>query len=288
MTSRDVVNSACRILQTRKIGHAGTLDPMATGVLVLAVGPATRLVAYIHQLPKTYRASFRLGAESSTEDIWGEVQQLENPPVIPQQELEKVLPRFLGAIQQVPPVVSAIKIEGKRAYQLARQGEAVKLDSRLVHVHRLDLIEFDYPSFGLEIECSSGTYIRSLGRDIGRNLNSCAIMTELKRTAIGPFHSSDSVTLDDLEREQHRVLKDPIKALANLPKTILSVDQVDRVRNGGLLIETELDVDPGAQQSEDFAACDEEGRLIAILERMKSGKFKPAVNFANYWYQAGN
>src|SRR5206468_2581373 len=145
LTSRDVVNRVQRLVRPHKVGHAGTLDPQATGVLVLALGPATRLVEYVQQMPKTYQATFLLGRTSDTEDIAGTVVELPAPVVPTRAEIETAIPRFLGTIEQRPPAYSALKVAGRRAYELARRGDAVELAPRSIEVHSLEIVRYDYP-----------------------------------------------------------------------------------------------------------------------------------------------
>lgn len=232
-TSRDVVNRVQRIVRPAKVGHAGTLDPLATGVLLCCVGPATRLVTYIHQLPKSYRGTFLLGKSSPTEDIEGEITTVGVPPDLQAADVEAVLPDFLGEIEQIPPAYSAIKIKGERAYKAARRGDDVTMPSRRVHIHNLELINFDRSSFTLNVECGTGTYIRSLGRDIAKSLGTVAVMSELTRTSIGPFSLLDSINIDDLTPEtvdQH--LLAPRRALEHLTSQHVTDREAERFSNG--------------------------------------------------------
>ena len=198
-TSRDAVNAVQRLVRPAKIGHCGTLDPLATGVLVVCVGPATRLTNLVHEAPKKYIGDFRLGVSSETEDIEGQIEPLVDAPAVTAADIELVLPEFVGEIQQMPPKFSALKVNGKRAYDLARQGKEVKLKLRQIKVYSLKLTAFEYPNFQLEIECGTGTYVRSLGRDIGTRVGSAAIMTALQRTSIGSFRVADTISTTDLD-----------------------------------------------------------------------------------------
>lgn len=199
MTSRDVVNRIQRVVRPVKVGHAGTLDPLATGVLIVLVGNATRLTDYAHLHDKTYVGEFRLGQWSDTEDIEGNVVVEESPRIPTRQELERLLPRFVGEISQRPPAYSALKVGGERAYDLARQGKAVELASRMIEVHSIKLLKFEYPDLQMEITCGSGTYIRSLGRDIAEAAGTCAVMTSLVRTRIGAWHLQNAKRLEELD-----------------------------------------------------------------------------------------
>ena len=201
ITSRDVVTRVESLVKPDKVGHAGTLDPLATGVLVLCVGRATRLVPYIQEQPKSYRASFRLGCTSETDDVEGEVRELTDAPEVTHRALESALPQFLGHIEQVPPLYSAVKIKGRRAYNLARRGKQPKLAPRTVHVQTIEIVDFSYPGLTLDIECGSGTYIRAIGRDLGQALGSAAVMTELRRLRVGLFSVDNAVNWTELNRD---------------------------------------------------------------------------------------
>src|SRR6185436_18531746 len=218
VTSRDVVNRVQRLVKPHKVGHAGTLDPLASGVLVVCLGPATRLIEYVQRLPKRYLATFLLGRQSETEDIEGTVTELVDPSVPTEAQLRAALPNFIGCIQQLPPAFSALKVEGKRAYDLARQGETPDLKARPIEVHSIDLIEYDYPQLTFDIRCGSGTYVRSLGRDIARALGTEAVMSALTRTEIGPFHLSQALSGDDITPQSiDRAFIPPRMALGTMP-----------------------------------------------------------------------
>jgi tRNA pseudouridine55 synthase len=199
MTSRDGVNQVQRWFPRRtKIGHAGTLDPLATGVLVLAVGSATKLVERIQQMGKVYRTRLRLGATSDTDDADGTITPVSAaiPPTIDQ--VRAALPAFVGRIEQVPPAYSAIKVGGARAYDLARGGKDVALAARPVDVYAISLLGYDWPYLDLEIECGKGTYVRSIGRDLGAKLGCGALVQTLRRTRVGPFTAEQGVGIDVL------------------------------------------------------------------------------------------
>ncbi len=168
-----------------KAGHAGTLDPLATGVLIVCLGPATRLIDVIHRQTKGYRARFLLGKQSDTDDIEGTVTDVVDARPVTRGDVEHALPRFVGKIAQVPPQFSAVHVQGRRAYQLARAGQEVEIEPREVEVFRLELLSFAYPELEVEIECGSGTYVRSIGRDLGALLGTGAGMSQLVRTRVG-------------------------------------------------------------------------------------------------------
>lgn len=261
MTSRDVVNRVQRLVRPEKVGHAGTLDPLATGVLVVCLGQATRLIEYVQRMPKRYLGTFHLGRESDTEDIEGTVVELANPPQPSRAEIEAVLPQFSGEIEQRPPAYSALKVGGRRAYDLARRGEQVDLAPRKISVHWIRIMAYEYPTLALEIECGSGTYVRSLGRDVAAALGTGAVMSALARTAIGEFHIEGACRLEELSAEtlgQH--LLAPSRAVVMLPKICASAVEVTRLGQGKT-IENRF----GAVGAE-IAVVDESGRLVAIVE----------------------
>jgi tRNA pseudouridine55 synthase len=193
ITSRGAIDLVCRLAGKTKVGHAGTLDPLASGVLVVGVGAATRLIEYVQRMPKHYTATFLLGRQSETEDIESLVVELDDPPIPTREEIVAATGRFCGRIQQRPPAYSAVKVAGRRAYALARAGREVELDARPITVHRLEVRAYAYPTLTLEVRCGGGTYVRSLGRDLAASLGTAAVMSELVRTAIGGFRIEQSV-----------------------------------------------------------------------------------------------
>lgn len=199
MTSHDVVFKIRKIMNTKKTGHAGTLDPNAEGLLIAAVGKATRFIEYLEVMDKSYCAEIIFGQRTDTDDITGDIME-QCQSEITAEQLNKVIPDFTGQIKQVPPIYCALKIQGKKAYDLARQGRDVTLSERPVVIHDLMVSDFsELPEKAiLEINCSKGTYIRSLCRDIGEALGTPACMGELLRTRIGSFHLNNAVTLSEL------------------------------------------------------------------------------------------
>jgi tRNA pseudouridine55 synthase len=276
-TSRWVVDQVKRLVRPGKVGHVGTLDPLATGVLVVATGAATRLVGYVQQAPKRYRAEFVLGRTSDTEDIEGQVTELADPPTPNLTEIEFATARFVGEIQQRPPAFSAIKVSGKRAYALARKGQEVALEPRPVTIHRLTIIDYDYPRLTLDIECSSGTYIRSLGRDLAEFVGTGAVMSALERTSIGEFHVAHSIDVTLLTAENLREHLLPARlAVAHLPAVALREADAQRIVRGQYIDgRAALDAAP---KSREFAAFDEGGNLVAILAPRAGGLLGPVLN----------
>jgi len=197
MTSRQVVNQIQKLVKPAKAGHAGTLDPLATGVLVVCIGSATRLIRFVQDQPKEYIGEFILGKRSDTDDICGNVTDTPDCPAITREQLEACLPAFRGQIEQVPPKFSAVHIDGQRAYDRARRGESFEIKPRTVDVYELELMDFAFPRFQLRIVCGSGTYIRSLGRDLGEQLGVGATMSALVRTRIGQFNLTTAIKLEE-------------------------------------------------------------------------------------------
>lgn len=278
VTSRDVVNRVQRLVRPAKVGHAGTLDPLASGVLLVCLGPATRLVDYVHRFPKHYRASFLLGRESPTEDVDGEVTELDRPPVPSRADLLRAAGSLTGQIQQRPPAFSALKVRGRRAYELARRGSDVELAPREVTVYGLQIIHYDYPRLELSVECGTGTYVRSLGRDLAQTVGTSAVMASLVRTAIGPFPLDDAHDLDRLDADSlPRMVLPPQMALGSMPSLTLRPEEVGRVQNG-VAISRQLP----APDVQEVAGLDPAGSLIAILARRKDGRLQPVRTFPAY------
>ncbi|HSX49272.1 MAG TPA: tRNA pseudouridine(55) synthase TruB [Candidatus Saccharimonadales bacterium] len=202
-TSHDVVAKLRGILHERKIGHAGTLDPNATGLLVVGTGIDTKKLGEITKnTNKTYEAEIVLGKISTTDDIDGEVSVFNDQIIPTESEIKNVLTHFVGSIEQIPPAFSAIKINGKKSYELARKGKEVKLEPRKVKIHNIEFVSYKYPVLKITCEVSSGTYIRSLARDIGQRLGTGAYLSNLRRTKVGEYSVSKAVTLLQLQKEQ--------------------------------------------------------------------------------------
>jgi len=277
MTSRDVVNHVQRLIRPAKIGHAGTLDPLATGVLILCLGQATRLIDYVQRQPKSYRGTFLLGRSSDTEDVEGQVAVLPNPPQPTLGEVTAALPRFTGPLLQRPPAFSALKVQGRRAYDLARQGREVELAPRPIEIHSLRIVRYDYPELVLDIECSSGTYVRSLGRDLAESLGTAAVMSALQRTAIGPFAIAAAVDLSQITAttlSQH--VLPPDVALRDLPRVELTAEDERTLTLGQPLRRT---LSPTLSNAAEIAGYTAQGRLFSILRPDPTGVLKPHLNF---------
>jgi tRNA pseudouridine55 synthase len=282
-TSRDAVTRIDHLTRPAKCGHAGTLDPLATGVLVVCVGQATRLIQYVQRLPKKYEATFLLGRRSRTDDTEGDVELVSGAPEPTQFELEAALQQFVGEIQQRPPAHSAIKLAGERAYSLARRGVEFELPARPVMVHRLEVMRYEYPELELAIECGSGTYVRSLGRDLAAELGTSAVMSALVRTAIGEFRVEDAISLDALTNDSLAThLQPPLTALGGLPQVALNEKQLIELRHGRPIEMRNLKPVPAAPAAPniEWAAIDSAGQLAAILFEKQPNQLWPARNFS--------
>jgi tRNA pseudouridine55 synthase len=238
MTSTHAVAVVRRLLNAKKAGHAGTLDPLASGLLPLAFGEATKTVPYVVDGEKAYRFTVTFGIETDTDDKEGRIiSQSEARPT--EQQILAALPKFTGAVTQVPPRYSAIKIDGERAYDLARGGEAVELQPRIVEIHTLTLLSFDGQSAVLEAECGKGTYVRAIARDLGRALGCFGYVTALRRTRVGPFTEADAVTLASLEADVFApaaALKSIDTGLRELVEVPVGADAPMRLRRGQSII----------------------------------------------------
>lgn len=280
VTSRDVVNLAQRAVRPARVGHAGTLDPLASGVLIVGVGHATRLLEFARLMPKRYVGEFLLGQSSPTEDIEGDITLLPEAPIPTLDELKNATLQFVGQIQQRPPAYSAIKVAGQRAYRLARKGVEFDLAPRAVSVYSLAILRYEYPLLELEIECGSGVYVRSLGRDLARAVASDAVMRALTRTAIGKFRLEDALDPTTLDRENAgAALLPPERALGDMPRYPLSEAEAIEISYGRRLILDLVTADISAA-SDQIAAFTPSGELAATLRRATDGRWKPELNFS--------
>ena len=254
----------------KRVGHTGTLDPLATGVLPICVGQATRVAEYLSEGGKAYRATIRFGIETTTYDAEGEVVR-EAPVTLTREEIEAVLSEFLGEQEQVPPVYSAIKRDGKPLYERARAGEDVTPEPRRVRIDALTIVSWKTPDLTLDIECGKGTYIRSLAFDLGRRLGPGAYLAGLIRTRSGPFTLDQSVTLEELEvalaGDSWRALLHPAdEALADWGAVTLDEEDERRLRNGQPLSPSPESITAGTTGSEMLRAYATDGRFLGILK----------------------
>jgi len=271
-TSRQAVDRVARLVKPAKAGHAGTLDPLATGVLVVCVGKATRLIGFVQAQPKTYRAEFLLGKRSDTDDVTGSVVDVECRRVPTRDEVDFALRGFLGRIEQIPPAFSAVHVDGRRAYKLARRGEAVDLSPRTVEVHRIDVIAYEFPLLNVEIDCGSGTYIRSIGRDLGEALACGGVMRELERTAVGPFTIDDAVDPRTLTAESlPQLLRPALTAASHLPRHSCTPENIADLRHGRRL-RVEREEGPFTE-GQLTALIAPDGELAALAVPLDHGRF---------------
>jgi tRNA pseudouridine55 synthase len=230
-TSHDCVAKVRRILQTKKVGHGGTLDPAAVGVLPIAIGKATRLLQYLPE-GKAYRAIIRLGVETTTDDLAGDVIYAEPTSEVTIDRIRVALPEFIGEIVQTPPMYSAIQVNGQRLYKLARAGEILEVPTRLVNIYSIEMLNWtpgDFPEVEVQIACGGGTYIRSIARDLGVKLGTRGVLAFLERNASCGFQLANSITLEDLERQQQARTFVPIapeRGLAHLPTVTLNTSEL--------------------------------------------------------------
>lgn len=261
MTSHDVVGRCRRIFSTRRVGHAGTLDPMATGVLVIGVDRATKILGLLAGSSKSYAATIRLGQTTSTEDAEGQVLHSVSAAHLTREAIGAAVAGLRGDIEQVPSAVSAIKVDGRRAYRLVREGRAVELEARPVHVDRFEVCDVrpagQWVDADVEVDCSSGTYVRALARDVGAALGVGGHLTALRRTRVGRFTLEQARSLDDLAERPGLSLTLDEACLLIFPRRDLSPEEVEATANGRPLAAAGID---GV-----YAACDAGGRVIALL-----------------------
>jgi tRNA pseudouridine55 synthase len=266
LTSNQVVGKVKKATGTKKVGHAGTLDPMATGVLVLALGKVTRLIRYVQDQAKEYMATALFGVATDTLDADGAVLSRE-PMDFSESDLEAIVPRFTGVISQVPPMVSALKKDGRRLYELAREGEVVDREARQVEVHELEILSVGappYPEVEFRVVCGKGTYVRSLADDMAAVLGGEAHLTALRRTRIGSFRIGDSVTVEDLENWESYFMT-PARALAEMSSVTVDDETVQGVRNGMRFVGGPIMAGP---EGEPYAVLSGDGELIAVYTRV--------------------
>lgn len=271
ITSHDVVARCRRFFGTRKVGHAGTLDPMATGVLVVGIERATKILGLLTTSSKSYAATIRLGQTTSTEDAEGEVLQTVSADHLTDSQIAEAIAGLRGDIAQVPSAVSAIKVAGKRSYQLAREGNAVELPARPVRIERFELLDArragDFIDLDVEVDCSAGTYIRALARDLGDELGVGGHLTALRRTRAGSFGLDQARTLEELGENPRLSYSLDEACLQTFPRRALSADEALDVSHGRPLTPAGID---GI-----YAAAAPDGRVIALLE--DSGKRTKSV-----------
>jgi tRNA pseudouridine55 synthase len=264
-TSHDIVaRMRKRLPRKTRVGHAGTLDPFAQGVVLLAVGPATRLIEYVHEYDKSYRTTLQLHAVSSTHDATGQIEPVPCSPKVARAHVLEAIEAFRGPIQQVPPAHSAAKVAGRRAYQLAREGKEVKLAPRRVEVRQIRLLEIDDDRIELDVTCSTGTYIRAIARDLGQRLGTGAYCRTLVRTRIGPFHLEQAAGVEEIDLQADCI--DPLEALGQMRRIEVSPDRALALAQG-----KRIEMPPVSPDCAWPAALTRAGRLVALAEACEGG-----------------
>lgn len=269
MTSHEVVQAVRNGTGIRRAGHTGTLDPRASGVLVILIGPAVRLSEFVSAADKRYQAIIRLGGATDTFDADGKFTRQETPVNVTEEEFEKVLKTFEGEIEQVPPQYSAVKVQGRKAYEMARKGEEVELEPRIIQVHHLEVLEWTPPEVVVDVHCSSGTYVRSLANDLGETLGTGAYLVGLRRTKNGRFTLRDAVPLRKLQEafqagNWYQYLIPAAEALADWPAVELNPDEVEEVRHGH-----RVKADPDTPLEKRVRGVSTQGELVALMECME-------------------
>jgi tRNA pseudouridine55 synthase len=271
-TSHDCVAKVRRILQTKKVGHGGTLDPAAVGVLPIAIDKATRLLQYL-PAGKAYRAIIRLGVETTTDDLAGDIIYSEPAPDVTIEQIRSVIPEFIGEIVQTPPMYSAIQVNGKRLYKLARAGEVIEVPTRQVTIHSIEILNWtpgDFPEVEVQIACGGGTYIRAIARDLGVKLGTRGVLAFLERNASCGFELAQSITLEELEIQQQAGTFTPIspdRGLPHLPTaTLMSAELVKFWSQGKRLPVEQLQLTPSNSPSSGFVKVIGEDRCLGIGE----------------------
>ncbi|PAK54664.1 tRNA pseudouridine(55) synthase TruB [Paenibacillus sp. 7541] len=287
-TSHDVVAKVRRIVKMKRIGHAGTLDPQVTGVLPLCLGRATRVLEYLQELPKEYKAVMRLGYATDTEDVTGNVLESVDEVHVTREEAEEALRSFVGEISQVPPMYSAVKVDGKRLYELAREGKVVERKSRNVFIHEIEMTGFEAEDAGTDISfrvlCSKGTYIRTLCVDIGKALGLPSVMVQLERTRSAGVTAEQCLSIEDIERLMSEGTLDayliPVdEAISHLPAHRVGEEKAEAALRGQRL--SARVVTPPVQDERPVRLYDGSGKFLGIFQKQEeSGAIAPVKVFS--------
>lgn len=278
MTSHEVVEVIRRGTNIRRAGHTGTLDPRASGVLVVLIGPAVRLSEYISASDKRYQAIIHLGAKTNTYNSNGTITDT-LPVSVTLEQFKEKLKNFVGEIEQTPPPYSAVKVQGRRAYKLAREGEEVEIKPRTIHVYSLDVLEWNVPEVTVDVYCSSGTYIRSLAYDLGEQLGCGAMLAGLRRTQSGRFTLRDAIPLRKLieafdNSTWYKYVIPAAESLSDWPSIILSNEQVEAIRHGHRITAGE------GKPGEMVRGITEQGELVALMDyNTETKEFQPRKVF---------
>lgn len=277
-TSHDVVARLRRVYGQRRVGHAGTLDPDATGVLLVGLGRVTRLLRYLQETSKSYRGVVVFGIATDTLDASGAVLD-QHPMPIAVEQVVAATRRFIGVIHQVPPMVSAVKVAGRRLHELAREGLIVERAARPVRVDRFEVESFaqgPYPEATVLVECGSGTYVRSLAADLGAALDGCAHLRDLRRLGVGSFGLDEARSMEVIESDPAAALLSPAVAMRDLTQLLVGPDEAEAVKHGVVFAASLL---AGAEGEGPFAVLDSEQDLLAVYER-RGAALRPAVVLA--------
>ncbi|HZP30876.1 MAG TPA: tRNA pseudouridine(55) synthase TruB [Acidimicrobiia bacterium] len=269
-TSHDVVAKVRGIFGQRRVGHAGTLDPDATGVLLVGLGRCTRLLRFLQEGRKEYRGDVRFGIATSTLDAAGEILD-RRPMPVSRDQVERAARAFVGEIEQVPPMVSAVKVGGRRLHELAREGKEVDREPRRVRIDRIQVEAFEpgeYPTATLRVECGAGTYIRSLAADLGTALGGCAHLANLRRTRAGSFGLDDARSLDEIRRDPAAAVLAPLEAMRDLEHLAVDAEQARAVTHG-MTFPSTMAAASGLGDGP-FAVVGPDARLLAVYERRRA------------------
>ena len=272
MTSTHAVSRLKRLFNAKKAGHAGTLDPLASGVLPVAFGEATKTVPFVQDGEKAYRFTVRFGAETDTDDSDGRVVARSDAQPA-REDVLRFLPNFIGVIAQTPPAYSAIKINGERAYDIARDGETVELAARPVTIHALELVSFSGAEATFETRCGKGTYVRAIARDLGRLIGCFGHVCALRRTRVGPFSEADAVTLASLEEDAAQAMRRVEAGLMELPRVSVDRDAAARLRRGQSILLRGADA---PAEGSAYAAC---GGVVIAVGAVERGELVPGRVF---------
>ena len=278
LTSHDVVARLRRIYGLRRVGHAGTLDPDATGVLLVGLGRATRLLRFLTETGKVYRGEVAFGISTDTLDAAGTETARRPMPGLTEADLAAILPRFVGTIAQVPPMVSAIRVEGRRLHERARAGEIVERAPREVRIDRIEIETFaagEFPRAQLLVECGSGTYIRSLAADLGEAAGGCAHLARLRRLRVGPFPVEEARTLEEIAESPAKVVLPLVEAVRHLPRVDVDGETARGVAHGAVFPVTAL----GGDEAGPFAVVGPDGGLLALYQKGRAAA-RPLVVLA--------
>lgn len=255
-SSFQYINKAKRIINASKVGHSGTLDPFASGLLIVTVNKATKVNQFIESLSKEYIATLKLGVKTDTLDLEGKVIATKDAPILNEELIINTLNKFKGKIKQVPPMYSAIKVDGKRLYDLAREGKEIERKEREIEIYDIELLSFNNDEISFRVSCSKGTYIRTLGEQISEELNTYGHLISLTRTKVGNFKVEDAYKLDELDNFK---LIDTIEALSHFKKLKLNDEMIQRVKNGHKL---KFNID-----EDEVLIVDKDNNIIAIYEK---------------------